>query len=60
MARGGVEEDTRLEAKARTQKKIRGQSQGQEQPFREQTFSRPRTGMLEVKDQGHKRKCTPN
>ena len=37
-------------------KKIRGQ--GQRQPFREQTLSRPRTGML--KDQGHKRKCSPN
>ena len=38
----------------RTQKKIRGQGQGQ--PFRGQTLSRPRTGMLEAKakDQGHK------
>ena len=43
--RGGVE-DTRLEAK--DTKKIRGQDQGQ--PFRGQTFSRPRTGMLEAKD----------
>ena len=33
-------------------KKIRGQGQGQ--PFRGQTLSRPRTGMLEAKDQGHK------
>ena len=41
----------------RTQKKIRGQGQGQ--PFRVQTLSRPRTGMLEAKDQGHKRKCSP-
>ena len=43
----------------RTQKKIRGQGQGQ--PFRGQTLSRPRTGMLEAKakDQGHKRKCSP-
>ena len=51
--RGGVE-DTRLEAKAKAKdtKKIRGQGQGQ--PFREQTLSRPRTGMLEAKDQGHK------
>ena len=42
----------------RTQK-IRGQ--GQEQPFRGQTLSRPRTGMLEAKakDQGHKHKCSP-
>ena len=43
--RGGVE-DTRLEAKET--KKIRGQGQGQ--PFRGQTLSRPRTGMLEAKD----------
>ena len=42
--RGGVE-DTRLEAKAKDTKKIRGQGQ----PFREQTLSRPRTGMLEAK-----------
>ena len=48
-ARGGVE-DKRLEAKAKDTKKIRGQ--GQEQPFRGQTLSRPRTGMLEAKDQG--------
>ena len=40
--RGGVE-DTRLEAK--NTKKI----QGQGQPFRGQTLSRPRTGMLEAK-----------
>ena len=52
-ARGGVE-DTRLEAKAKDTKKIRGQGQ----PFRGQTLSRPRTGMLEAKDQGHKRKCS--
>ena len=51
--RGGVE-DTRLEAKAKDTKNIRGQGQGQ--PFRGQTLSRPRTGMLEAKakDQGHK------
>ena len=49
----GVVEDTRLEAK--DTKKIRGQGQ----PFRGQTLSRPRTGMLEAKDQGHKRKCSP-
>ena len=56
--RGGVE-DTRLEAKAKDTKKIRGQGQGQ--PFRGQTPSRPRTGMLEAKakDQGHSRKCSP-
>ena len=45
FCRGGVE-DTRLEAK--NTKKIRGQGQGQ--PFRGQTLSRPRTGMLEAKD----------
>ena len=50
-SRGGVE-DTRLEAKAKDTKKVRGQGQGQ--PFRGQTLSRPRTGMLEAKDQGHK------
>ena len=56
--RGGVE-DARLEAKAKDTKKIRGQGQGQ--PFRGQTLSRPRTGMLEAKakEQGHKRKCSP-
>ena len=43
FSRGGVE-DTRLEAK--DTKKI----QGQGQPFRGQTLSRPRTGMLEAKD----------
>ena len=42
VIRGGVE-DTRLEAKAKNTKKIRGQGQGQ--PFRGQTLSRPRTGM---------------
>ena len=43
----------------RTQKKKRGQGQGQ--PFRGQTLSRPRTGMLEPKAKvhGHKRKCSP-
>ena len=49
-ARGGVE-DTRLEAK--DTKKIRGQGQGQ--PFRGQTLSRPRTGMLEAKAKGTKK-----
>ena len=50
---GGVE-DTWLEAKAKDTKKILGQGQ----PFREQTLSRPRTGMLEAKakNQGHRRK----
>ena len=36
---------------------MRGQGQGQ--PLREQTLSRPRTGMLEVRDQEHRRKCSP-
>ena len=44
MGRGGVE-DTRLEAKAKDTKKIRGQGQ----PFLGQTLSRPGTGMLEAK-----------
>ena len=58
VVRGGVE-NTRLEAKAKDTKNIRGQGQGQ--PFRGQTLSRPRTGMLEAKakDQGHRRKCSP-
>ena len=58
IIRGGVE-DTRLEAKTKDTKKIRGQGQGQ--PFRGQNLSRPRTGMLEAKakDQGHRRKCSP-
>ena len=56
--RGGVE-DTRLEAKAKDTKKVRGQGQGQ--PFRGQNLSRPRTGMLEAKakDRGHRRKRSP-
>ena len=55
IIRGWVE-DTRLEAKAKDRKKIRGQGQ----PFRGQTLSRPRTGMLEAKakDQGHSCKCS--
>ena len=58
IIRSGVE-NTRLEAKAKDTKKIRGQGQGQ--PFRRQAPSRPRTGMLEAKakDQGHRRKCSP-
>ena len=39
-------------SRPRTQKKFRGQGQGQ--PFRGKTLSRPRTGMLEAKDQEHK------
>ena len=52
LNRGRVE-DIRLEAKAKDTKKIRGQGQ----PFRGQTLSRPRTGMLEAKDQGDSLKC---
>ena len=57
-SRGGVE-DTRLEAKAKNTKTIRGQGQGQ--PFRGQNLSRLRTVMLEakVKDRGHRRKRSP-
>ena len=57
--RGGVE-DTRLEAKAKDTKQIRGQGQDQGQSFRGQTLSRPRTGILvaKAKDQGHSRKCS--
>ena len=47
--------DTRLEAKAKDTKKIQGQGQA----FQGQTLSRPRTEMLEAKDQGHGRKCSP-
>ena len=47
--------------------KARGQGQGHKKnprsrprtAFPRQTLSRPRTGMLEAKDQGHKRKCSP-
>ena len=56
VANKGAVEDTRL--KAKDTKKIRGQGQGQ--LFRGQTLSRPRTELLEAKDQGHSRKCSPN
>ena len=58
MSRDGIE-DTKLEAKAKDTKKIRGQGQGQ--PFRGQNLSMPRTGMLEAKakDQGNRRKRSP-
>ena len=52
---GGVK-DPRPETKAKDTKKILGQ--GQEQPFREQILSRPRTEMLQAKDQEHRRKCS--
>ena len=56
FCRGGVE-DTRLEAKAKNTKKSLAKAKDR-QPFRGQTLSRPRTGMLEAKDQGHSRKCS--
>ena len=43
-------------AQGQGHKKFRGQGQGQ--PFRGQTLSRPRTGMLEAKDHGHRRNCS--
>ena len=46
MGRGGVE-GTRLEAKDTKKKRFQGHN------FRGQTLSRPRTGFLEAKDQGH-------
>ena len=57
ITRGGVE-DTRLEAKAKDTKNTGGLGQGQGQPFRGQNLSRPRTGTLEAKDQGHRHKCS--
>ena len=56
ISRGGVE-DTRLEAKVKDTKKIRGQGQGQ--PFRKQTLSRPRTAMLDAKAKDTGGKCSP-
>ena len=53
--RGVVEDTVMARGQGQGHKKIRGQGQ----PFRGQTLSRPRTGMLEAKDQGHKRKCSP-
>ena len=50
FGRGGVE-DIKLETKANDTKKFR--DQGQAQPFRGQSLSRPKTGMLEAKDQRH-------
>ena len=47
---------SRPKPRPKTQKKIRGQGEGQ--PFQGQTISRPRTAMLETKDQGHSRKCS--
>ena len=47
--------------KARGQGHKKTWGQGQGQPFRGQTLSRPRKDVLEAKakDQGHKRKCSP-
>ena len=57
----GEVEDTRLEAKAKDTKKSEAKaknSPSEDRPYRGQgqTLSRPRTGMLEAEDQGHKRK----
>ena len=51
--------ESRTQGFSQGHKKIRGIGQGQ--PFRGQTLSRPRTGMLEAKakDQGHRHKCSP-
>ena len=57
--RGGVE-DTKHEVKANAKDTKKFRSQGQGQPFRGQTLSRPRTGMLEVKakNKEQNRKCS--
>ena len=47
---------TKSEAKAKSTNKI----QGQGQPFRGQTLSRPRTEMLEAENLGRRRKCSKN
>ena len=57
-------EDTRLEAKAKDTKKSKAKakdslSEDRHSRGQGQECSRPRTGMLEAKDQGHKRKCSP-
>ena len=49
-------EDTRLEAKDRKKPRPRPRTA---LPRTGQTLSRPKTGMLEAKDQVHKRKCSP-
>ena len=49
-----TEVESRTQGSRPRTKKIR--SQGQEQPYRGQTLSRPRTKMLEPKDQGRQRK----
>ena len=46
-----------VESRTRGQGHKKIQSQGQ--PFWGQTLLRPSTGMLEAKDQGHRRKCSP-
>ena len=50
----GIVEDT-IKAQGQRHKK----NLSQRQPYRGQTLSRPRTGMLEAKEQGHKPKCSP-
>ena len=46
--------------KARGQRhKKKSETKAKNRPFREQTLSRPRTRMLEAKDQGHRRRCSP-
>ena len=56
--RAGVE-NTKLEVKAEAKNTTKIQGQGQ--PFRGQTLSKPRTEMLEAKakNQGNRRKCFP-
>ena len=63
VIRGGVE-DTRLEAKVKDTKKSEAKakdslSEDRHSRGQGQEYSRPRTGILEAKDQGHKRKCSP-
>ena len=50
------EEESRSQGSRPRTQKIQGQGQGQ--PFRGQTLSRPRTEILEAKDQIHRRKCS--
>ena len=55
QSRGGVE-DIRLEAKAKDTKKSEAKAKDS---LKEDRHSRPRTGMLEAKDQGTRHKCSP-
>ena len=54
-----TQKKSEAEAKDSLSEDRHSRGQGQGQPFRGQTLSRPRTGMLEAKDQEHKRKCSP-